>query len=87
MGRDIVGVGWWFWDKIFGINRRRGGIILFVGGFYFILSMNVNVIKVYVNGSVGGSGGNGKSKGKGKNKGKNKLIGNSKIFVVSSKIK
>ncbi|WP_337032496.1 tail tape measure protein [Paenibacillus illinoisensis] len=87
LGRDIAGAGRWFWDKIPGTNRRRGGTTSPVGGSHLISSMNVNATKVYVNGSVGGSGGNGKSKGKGKNKGKNKSTGNSKTSVVSSKTK
>ncbi|MGD0032551.1 tail tape measure protein [Paenibacillus illinoisensis] len=87
LGKDIVGAGRWFWDKIPGTNRKGGGTTAPVGGSDLVSSMNVNATSVYVNGNVGGSGGNGKSKGKGKNKGKNKSTGNSKTSVVSSKTK
>lgn len=87
LGKDIVGAGRWFWDKIPGTNRRGGGHTSPVGGSDLVSNMKVNATSVYVNGSVGGTGGNGKGKGKGKNKGKNKSTGNSKTSVVSSKTK
>ncbi|CAI6074097.1 hypothetical protein PAECIP112173_02313 [Paenibacillus sp. JJ-100] len=88
---DVKSAGTWAWNKIPGTRKIGNGGPSPIGGSGLVSSMQVNATRVYVNGSVGGSGGNGKSKGKGKgkgkDKGKNKSTGTSKTSVVSSKTK